>query len=213
MNTRRQLLVLAVLVAVAPLLVWLWLRGAESADGGVGERERPAEGTAVETHASSSGLDDTLAVHDVPAPAARDIDAPAARGAAARVEFTGTKESQERPQDRPDESSHPGKVIPHPIDDARLVQAEQRRLFMDVDAALEANDYTRARSLLTQYDARFVDDEAWSDKREAYQLIADCQEHASPQARANGQRFVDEQRGSTMRRAVRRACLSGPRAP
>jgi hypothetical protein len=98
-------------------------------------------------------------------------------------------------------------VEPHPITPERLRLEQQHHLFDEVEAAVQARQFDRARSLLREHQARIPDPEAWTDVREAWQTIADCLERRDAQAKARGQRFVDEERGSSMRRRVRRACL------
>jgi hypothetical protein len=98
-------------------------------------------------------------------------------------------------------------VLPHPLSPERLRDSEQLALFGQVHDAIRQRDATRARELVREHRARFPGDEQWRDHVEAYEIIADCIEYPGPESRAAGQRFVDEQRGSTMRRRVRRACL------
>lgn len=116
----------------------------------------------------------------------------------------------QRPRDYPEPApgSHAGShaVVPHPLDEDRSRLQAQLRLFADVDEALREADFETARRLLAEHDRRFGEREAWSDLREGYQLIADCRQSPSDETRARGARFVNEQRGSTLRRKVRRAC-------
>ncbi len=109
--------------------------------------------------------------------------------------------------DHPDPAPGGSGVVPHPLDEARRRTAEQHRLFSQVKQAIKAQRYAEARRLLQLHDSSFDAREAWQDLREGYQLIVDCRELGTEDARARGRRFVDEQRGSTLRRAVRRACL------
>lgn len=83
----------------------------------------------------------------------------------------------------------------------------QHRVFGDVDEALRGRRTDRARTLLEQHDRTFGEDEAWLDLREGYQLITDCMESDAATIRERARRFVDEERGSTLRRKVRRVCL------
>jgi hypothetical protein len=101
---------------------------------------------------------------------------------------------------------HTSAVIPHPMDGTRTRMQAQHRLLAEIKGALAAQNFDRARSLLAQHDQQFDAAEAWQDLREGYQLISDCKQYPSPEARARGERFVSVQRGSTLRRAVRRAC-------
>ncbi len=99
------------------------------------------------------------------------------------------------------------RVVPHPMTPARQRIAAQRRLFVRLDQALASRDFIEVRRLLALHDTQFSESEAWSDWRQGYERIADCQEHPGAASRAAGQRFVDEERGSRLRRRVRRACL------
>lgn len=98
------------------------------------------------------------------------------------------------------------RIQPHPLTPARQRLTDQRRLFTGVDQALSSSDFAEARRLLSLHDSKFEQAEAWSDWRAGYQCIVDCLERPSDASRAAGQRFVDERRGSTLRRRVRRAC-------
>ena len=60
---------------------------------------------------------------------------------------------------------------------------------------------------MREHQVRFSEPEAWTDLREGWRAIADCLEHPDPEAKARGRRFVDQERGASMRRRVRRACL------
>jgi hypothetical protein len=101
----------------------------------------------------------------------------------------------------------PGAAEPHPITPERLRMEEQHQLFDQVAAAIQALQFDRARALLHEHQERFSDAEAWTDLHEAWRVIADCLEYPGPQSKARGLRFVDQERGSSMRRRVRRACL------
>jgi hypothetical protein len=79
-------------------------------------------------------------------------------------------------------------------------------LFTRIAYSVKHGEYLEARALLDEHDRSFGPEEAWHDLREGYQVLIDCAEYPSEQTRARGRRFVDEQRGSTLRRRVRRAC-------
>ncbi|MCA9640843.1 MAG: hypothetical protein H6718_36145 [Polyangiaceae bacterium] len=99
------------------------------------------------------------------------------------------------------------RVQAHPMTPARQRLNDQRRLFTRVDQALARSDFTEARRLLARHDTDFSETDAWQDWRAGYHALTDCLEHPGAESTAAGQRFVDEQRGSTLRRRVRRACL------
>ena len=204
MNVSSKLVGLVSLLALTSIAIALWPEGGKKSDtrdslrdshSGQTERDEPPAQTD-ETHGSRK----TAPPLSVRMPGSGD-------SVLASTSSSSELDRATPAQDHPDESNTPGKVIPHPLDQARLAQQEQSRLFADVKAAIAASDYASARELLETYDARFGADEAWSDRREGYQLISDCKQYPSDESRANGQRFVDEQRGSTLRRWVRRACL------
>lgn len=117
----------------------------------------------------------------------------------------GSEHARDLPEPAPD---HPGHVQPHPLDETRARFAQQRQLFSQVKSALHDDDFDTARRLLQQHDTQFAATEAWGDLREGYQLIADCKQYADAASRERGQRFVEQRRGSTLRRSVRRACSS-----
>ncbi len=115
--------------------------------------------------------------------------------------------SKQTPVDYPDPApgGDPG-VVPHPIDEARLRITAQRALFTRLDDAIGNHDFRGARALLDEHDRTYGAGESWQDLREAYQLIIDCEQNPGTETSTRGRRFIDEQRGSTMRRRVRRAC-------
>lgn len=104
-------------------------------------------------------------------------------------------------------------VRPHPLTPAHARLTAQQRLFAGVEAALARDDFAQVRVLLAEHRAEFSGEDAWTDWREGFARLADCREHPGPASRAAGQRFVDTERASALRRRVRRACLptaSGP---
>ena len=96
---------------------------------------------------------------------------------------------------------------PHPPSAARARMAAQRGLFTRIENALAEHDFDRARDLLRRHETEFAGDDAWTDWREGFARIVDCLEYPGELSRAAGQRFVDVERGSTLRRRVRHACL------
>lgn len=127
----------------------------------------------------------------------------------ATLPLTSKSAAPQRQPDVPDAvEGKPGKVVPHPMDALRQRMAEQRRLFANVKQALASDDFARARELLVLHDVTFGAEESWTDLREGYERILDCQQQPGPESRASGQQFVDRERGSTLRRRVRRACLA-----
>ena len=188
MNVSSKLVGLVSLLALTSIAIALWPEGGKKSDtrdslrdshSGQTERDEPPAQTD-ETHGSRK----TAPPLSVRMPGSGD-------SVLASTSSSSELDRATPAQDHPDESNTPGKVIPHPLDQARLAQQEQSRLFADVKTAIAASNYASARELLETYDARFGADEAWSDRREGYQLISDCKQYPSDESRANGQRFVD----------------------
>ncbi|MCA9628843.1 MAG: hypothetical protein KC766_14290 [Myxococcales bacterium] len=117
------------------------------------------------------------------------------------------------PKDTSKAAPPPGRIAPtrhlepHPLSSARARIDAQRRLFTRVEQAITGNDFPEARRLLDLHAAEFGGADAWKDWRTGYQRVVDCLDRPTDESRAAGQRFVDEQRGSRLRRRVRRACL------
>jgi hypothetical protein len=97
-------------------------------------------------------------------------------------------------------------VTPHPISDERLALAPPWATVDEVKAALKANDFERARSLLSERRAADEHRADFSDFYDGLGLIADCLEHPGAHHRARAEAFITEHRSSPMRRPVRRKC-------
>lgn len=192
-------------VALGSLGIWLMLER--------GGAEGPEMGTAASSHA----LELAAPSEGARAPEGSEASKRALQGIAsvASSEPIATERSAgrpsvapERPRDDPDPApGRPDHVIPHPMDPRRERMQAQLRVFSEVDRALRERRPESARALLEQHDRAFGDDEAWLDLREGYQLITDCMESDTATIRERARRFVNEERGSTLRRKVRRACL------
>ena len=100
---------------------------------------------------------------------------------------------------RPDGPAHP-----HPI------TAEHRRIYYEnhllsqLDGAMDVKDVAGMRKLLKEYREKYP--ENGPGLQSGYELIANCLEHPGHH-RPEAQRYFDEERGSTLRRYVRRHCL------
>jgi hypothetical protein len=103
-------------------------------------------------------------------------------------------------------------VEPHPVTSVRSEEAEQRALFRALEHALAHRDFARARDLVREHERRFAGAGGWPDDRRAYEHVLDCLEHPGAESRARGERFIELNRASTLRRRVREACL-GAREP
>jgi hypothetical protein len=93
----------------------------------------------------------------------------------------------------------------HPINDARLRQQRQNQFIQMMNDAMDLKDGQRLRELTENFQKERFDD---TDKHgEGSLIIADCLEHPGPAARVAAQAFWDRERGSTLRRHVKRHCL------
>ena len=94
-------------------------------------------------------------------------------------------------------------VHPHPITPAHERLRRQRNLVSRLDDAIDARDPDELRRALAHYQQEFPEEQRLLD---GYGIIAACLENA-PSARVEAQAFYDANRGSTLRRWVRRTCL------
>ena len=101
---------------------------------------------------------------------------------------------------------------PHPINAARAAFAEQNSLFLEIERALSARDVARVKQLLEEHEQRLPDFDGGAEARQGYVAMARCIENPGAESRANGERFMAENRASPLRRKVRHACV-GPRTP
>jgi hypothetical protein len=93
----------------------------------------------------------------------------------------------------------------HPINDARLRQQRQNQFIQMMNDSMDLKDGRRLRELAENFQKERFDD---SDKHgEGSLIIADCLEHPGPASRAAAQAFWDRERGSNLRRYVKRHCL------
>jgi hypothetical protein len=96
-------------------------------------------------------------------------------------------------------------MLPHPITPTHARIFRENNLIGDLNGAMDVKDVAGLRALLAQYRDQFPEDA--HVLQDGYQLIADCQEHLTPELRATAQRYYDEQRDSGLRRYIRRYCL------
>lgn len=103
------------------------------------------------------------------------------------------------------DSTKNGPRHPHPF------AARHQRIFREnallgaLNAAVDAADPESLRRLSQQYQAEYPEDEP--QLQSGYDLIADCLESADAETTARAQRYFDEERGSTLRRYVKKYCL------
>jgi hypothetical protein len=98
-----------------------------------------------------------------------------------------------------------GPMHPHPHTPAHERIYRENHLLGQLSGAMDQQDLDGLRHLLRQYREEFPEDS--HRLQDGYALIADCLEAPSPATRARAERHWREQRGSTLRRYVRRHCL------
>jgi type IV secretory pathway VirB10-like protein len=93
----------------------------------------------------------------------------------------------------------------HPINEERLRMQRQNQFVQMMNDAMDLEDGPRLRELAKRFaEEKFSD----PDKHgEGYLLVADCLEHPGSASRAAAQAFWDRERGSNLRRYVKRHCL------
>jgi hypothetical protein len=96
---------------------------------------------------------------------------------------------------------------PHPITAAHRRIFEENARIAALDSALDRQDFVALRDLNADYRRAYPEDE--QVLQEGYDLIADCLEERTPQVVQAAQRFWQERHSSSLRRYVRRHCLSG----
>ena len=93
----------------------------------------------------------------------------------------------------------------HPITEERERLQRQNQYVQMLNDAMDLRDGPRLRELAKRFgEEGFVD----TDKHgEGYLLVADCLEHPGEASRAAAQAFWDRERGSNLRRHIKRHCL------
>jgi hypothetical protein len=104
-----------------------------------------------------------------------------------------------------DPASSPEKLRPHPPTARRDAQLRARSWKEQAQSAAQSGDALQLRQLLKER-SDLASSSDYEDWWQAYTIIADCLDGTSDRAQELAQRFVDERRGSTMRRDVRRYC-------
>lgn len=103
--------------------------------------------------------------------------------------------------ERPDMPVHP-----HPITAQHQRITRENHLIQTLNDAMDSQDPRALRDALKSYRAEFPEDA--QGMQSGYELIANCLEHG-PVFREQAKRYFDEERGSSLRRFVRRHCLGG----
>jgi len=93
----------------------------------------------------------------------------------------------------------------HPITPEHERIARENALVQQMNDAMDNKDGALLRKLVGDHAAEFPEDS--NQLREGYRLIADCLEHPGPQTKRAGERFFEVERGSTLRRFVKRHCI------
>jgi hypothetical protein len=115
-----------------------------------------------------------------------------------------TQASHERPDPAPVERRE-DLVHPHPITPERIRIQHENQLVGAMNDAMDLEDGPGLRKILNEYEEQYPEDP--SQLQEGYRIIAECLEHPSAEAKAAGQRYYDEERGSLLRVFVARHCL------
>jgi hypothetical protein len=96
-------------------------------------------------------------------------------------------------------------MLPHPLTPEHERIFRENELIGELNGAMDVKDAAGLRKLLRQYRDEYPEDA--HVLQDGYELIANCLEHPSPEARAAAQRYYDTQLDSGLRRYVRRHCL------
>ena len=96
---------------------------------------------------------------------------------------------------------------PHPVTPEHQRIFRENRLIQTLNDAMDSKDVPALRRALASYRSEYPEDA--NGLQTGYELIANCIEHGA-EYRAAAQRYFDEERGSSLRRFVRRHCLGGP---
>jgi hypothetical protein len=99
-----------------------------------------------------------------------------------------------------------GFVHPHPITPEHARIFRENATIQALNDAMDDQDAATLRRFLARYRSEYPEDA--QGLQQGYALIADCLEQ-QPGSAAAAQRYFDEERGSSLRRFVRRHCLGG----
>jgi hypothetical protein len=132
-----------------------------------------------------------------------------------RTQFEGDTDMPPELPSSPASGAHPNedaalldeneKVRPHPSSPGRDAMLAERRFVERAKEAAQQGDPNLIRQVLRQHEEGGFDED-FSDFREAFTAIAACLEGRSAAALAQAEKFIEERRGSTHRRRVRRYC-------
>lgn len=105
--------------------------------------------------------------------------------------------------DAPNQRPHP-----HPIDEERRRIYRENNLSVALMGAMNGGDYHGLRALIEEYRASYPEDE--HRLQEGYSLIADCMERLTAERQNEARDYWRTNRGSIVRRFIRRHCLDKP---
>lgn len=94
---------------------------------------------------------------------------------------------------------------PHPVDAPRLAINRENNFNASMMGAMNVGDYLGLRALLEEYSMDYPEDEY--RLQAGYRLIADCLEALTPERQEAARKYWQENRGSLVRRFIRRHCL------
>ena len=104
----------------------------------------------------------------------------------------------------PDLEYEPAKH-PHPLTDERARIHHENNLIQGLNDAMDSKDPDSLRQVLADYRQSHPEDP--HHLQEGYALIADCLDEPGPASHAAGERYMKENRASTLRRFVERHCV------
>lgn len=155
----------------------------------------------------SAVADRAQAVATGPAPAGKDKDG--ARKPLTSVpnllEPTGTADDVPVVPAGPDDPRPDGPLHFHPITPEHVRLHKEVQIIGSLNGAMDVKDVAAMRRLLKEYREKYPED--GQRLQSGYELIADCLEHPGEATRAAARRYDDQERGSILRRYVRRHCL------
>jgi hypothetical protein len=94
---------------------------------------------------------------------------------------------------------------PHPLTDERARIHHENNLIQGLNDAMDSQDPDSLRQVLADYRRSHPEDP--HRLQEGYALIADCLDDPGPASRVVGERYMKENRASTLRRFVERHCV------
>lgn len=108
-------------------------------------------------------------------------------------------------------SVQPPTEHPHPITAEHQRLRRERALLAQLDRAIDFHDGRELRELLDRYRREFPEDE--QRLQAGYGVIAACLNAPGSNSRVAAASFYAQQRGSSLRRWVRRVCLESGERP